>query len=304
MEISEALSSTSIPAEHFASFLDALPVGMVALGPDGTVLYTNPFARDALGARLTAATAIEKIPEAWEARRPDTDVPYPADEFPAVLALRGQESRIDDVELGTDAGRLPYVIWATPLLDESGALRHVLIAFRDVSRRRKMEERLRKMALSDSLTGLPNRVLLMDRLRHGLARLERAGSGLALMFVDLDEFKRVNDTLGHAAGDELLIEVARRIRETLRRHDTAARIGGDEFIVVCEDVQDHATAFTLAERLRDKLADPYALKKGTLSVTASIGVARTDTQDADPEMLLQAADADMYRVKRRNAARH
>src|SRR4051794_6364177 len=153
-------------------------------------------------------------------------------------------------------------------------------------------------AAHDSLTGLPNRATLAERLRHALQRVKRANGSVSVLFVDLDRFKDVNDALGHAAGDEVLRTVAARIDAGLRPGDTVARFGGDEFVVLCEDLGGAADALEVAERLRSSLAEPIPLPGGgTATVTASIGVALPDRPDRSAEMLLQAADRAMYEVK-------
>jgi diguanylate cyclase (GGDEF)-like protein len=157
----------------------------------------------------------------------------------------------------------------------------------------------------DPLTGLANRGRLADRLRHALQRVKRAETTVAVLFIDLDNFRHANDTLGHAAGDELLRLTAARIDEDLRPGDTVARFGGDEFVVLCEDVGSPADAMDVAERLRALLAEPIPLATGVAQVTASIGVALPDRPDRSAEALLQAADRAMYEAKAagRDAAR-
>jgi diguanylate cyclase (GGDEF)-like protein len=157
----------------------------------------------------------------------------------------------------------------------------------------------------DPLTGLANRATLSGRLRHALQRVKRAEGSVAVLFIDLDNFKRANDSLGHAAGDELLRVTAARIDEAVRPGDTVARFGGDEFVALCEDVAGPDEAMDIAERLRVILAEPIPLAAGVAHVTASIGVALPDRPDRSAEMLLQAADRAMYEAKAagRDAAR-
>jgi diguanylate cyclase (GGDEF)-like protein len=157
----------------------------------------------------------------------------------------------------------------------------------------------------DPLTGLANRTTLSGRLRHALQRVKRADRTVAVLFVDLDNFKQANDALGHTAGDELLRVTAARIDEAVRPGDTVARFGGDEFVALCEDVGGADEAMDIAERLRVILAEPIPLAAGVANVTASIGVALPDRPDRSAEMLLQAADRAMYEAKAagRDAAR-
>ena len=174
-------------------------------------------------------------------------------------------------------------------------------AMRYAVERQRAERRLARLAMRDALTGLPNRILFADRLEQALARASRApadGECVALMFLDLDGFKGVNDNYGHAAGDELLVQVARRLRAELRASDTVARLGGDEFTVLCEGVADDAAAMALAARIGAAIAKPYLLDDGRADVSAAIGVAVARPGGEDPAELLRRADAAMYEAKR------
>ena len=159
----------------------------------------------------------------------------------------------------------------------------------------QFEAALEHRALHDGLTGLPNRMLLLDRLEQALARSRRSNTDLAVLFVDLDQFKVVNDSLGHDAGDRLLIEVGARFRQVVRAADTVARLGGDEFAVLCEGVHLPADAVAVAQHLQAALAEPFRVANAELFVTCSVGIAigRGD----DPEALIRDADAAMYRAK-------
>jgi diguanylate cyclase (GGDEF)-like protein len=159
-----------------------------------------------------------------------------------------------------------------------------------------------RQALTDPLTGLANRVLFLDRLEHALARAARRGTGVSVLFIDLDRFKLVNDTLGHAQGDALLIEVAQRIRGCLRRAETAARLGGDEFAVLLEEARDEMGAAHVAERMAAVLKQPFLLDGREIYITASVGIAVGTVEDAGT--LLRHADVAMYRAKARGKDRY
>ncbi|HEY8215587.1 MAG TPA: EAL domain-containing protein, partial [Acidimicrobiia bacterium] len=166
------------------------------------------------------------------------------------------------------------------------------------------EDRLEHQAFHDPLTGLPNRALLLDRLGQALLRLARNAGDVAVLFLDIDRFKVINDSLGHDAGDELLIEIARRIESSLQAADTVARFGGDEFVVVCERLHGEADAGVVAERLARALSEPVTLSHGGVVVaTASIGIALARGPHDRPETLLRDADTAMYRAKERGRAR-
>jgi diguanylate cyclase (GGDEF)-like protein/PAS domain S-box-containing protein len=167
-------------------------------------------------------------------------------------------------------------------------------------------QELGRLALHDTLTGLPNRALAQDRLEHALDRLAQSDDNtlVAVLFVDLDRFKLVNDGLGHETGDELLVAVSRRLAATVRRQDTIARIGGDEFVVLCEDLHDEDEAVELADRTAQAFTESFSLSHAEVTVSASIGIAVTGRSSDRAANLLQDADAAMYRAKRRGGARH
>jgi diguanylate cyclase (GGDEF)-like protein len=164
---------------------------------------------------------------------------------------------------------------------------------------------VRSRALHDPLTGLPNRALLADRLTNAQARSKRSDGAVAVLFLDLDRFKVINDSLGHSVGDRLLVAVAERVSGSIRPGDTAGRFGGDEFIVICDDVADEAEALRLAGRLVDSLEAPFVLGSGTdpIFLSASVGVALGVDGDEDPAAMIRDADAAMYRAKERGRAR-
>jgi diguanylate cyclase (GGDEF)-like protein len=170
-------------------------------------------------------------------------------------------------------------------------------ACQDVTAQREAAEALSQLALHDPLTGLPNRSLFMDRLGQALRRLDRCHRVLAVLFVDLDRFKAINDRFGHAAGDETLVAVATRLREVLRPSDTVGRLGGDEFVVLCEDLEDDQAAVRVAERVLAALDRPMPCAGQEVTCSASIGIAVTRRADATPDALLRDADMAMYRAK-------
>jgi diguanylate cyclase (GGDEF)-like protein/PAS domain S-box-containing protein len=170
-------------------------------------------------------------------------------------------------------------------------------AAQDVTAQREAAEALSQLALHDPLTGLPNRSLFMDRLGQALRRLDRRDRVLAVLFVDLDRFKVINDRFGHATGDETLLAVGCRLREVLRPHDTVARLGGDEFVVLCEDLEDDRAAIRVAERVLAALDQPVACGGTDVVPSASIGISLTRRSDVTPDALLRDADMAMYRAK-------
>jgi diguanylate cyclase (GGDEF)-like protein len=211
-----------------------------------------------------------------------------------VVPLRGMDGGLRGIVWADDP--LDRLIPATPRLQ---ALR--LFADQALAALEGADhlERTQHLAEHDALTGLANRTLLLDRMGHALARSRRTDKTIALLFLDLDRFKTINDTWGHEAGDHVLRTIAARIDESLRPFDTVARLGGDEFVVLCEDIAGEAAALEIARRVRASLAQPIDVQGDRVRISVSVGVALPDGLSEDPEELLHAADTAMYRAKRR-----
>ena len=174
----------------------------------------------------------------------------------------------------------------------------LIVQLLDLTAQRDEVRSLRHQAFHDDLTGLPNRQLLARRLDAALEDRRAEGAGVGLVMVDLDHFKRVNDTLGHLAGDEVLVEAARRMRDAVRAGDTVARLGGDEFVVVLRGVHDWQSATDIAAKVRQRLAEPYQVDGQFVTVGASLGVSFASEAAADARSLLRDADAALYQAKR------
>ena len=193
-----------------------------------------------------------------------------------------------------------YVEWLSIKLlrDERGHLINHLAVFSDISARKAEEERINHLAHYDGLTDLPNRTLITDRLRQALSKAKRDRTRMGLMFIDLDKFKPVNDNLGHAVGDLLLVEVANRLRDNVRASDTVARLGGDEFVVLLPTMEQEADAVMVAEKIRYALNQPFQVAGHVLNISSSIGVAVYPEHGADEKLLLIHADIAMYHAKK------
>lgn len=219
----------------------------------------------------------------------------------ALANLRRAHEGVDHFELRLrrrDGRPVWGLVAVSPVHDESGGRDGTLAMVTDITERKSAEDELRRQALHDTLTELPNRALLIDRLRQALARRRRTGMETTVLFLDVDRFKWINDSLGHRVGDRLLVMLGERLREFLRPSDTVARLGGDEFVVLCEDLRTEDDAMTVVDRLSAAMATPFELEGRTIGITVSIGIAfASETGDDTPETLLQDADSAMYRAK-------
>ncbi|MDD5578552.1 MAG: EAL domain-containing protein [Methylobacter sp.] len=192
----------------------------------------------------------------------------------------------------------PSWITVSEVKDSNGRLTHYVYVFMDITHLKKVEDRLGFLAYHDPLTKLPNRMLLKDRIDHALQNAQRGDSKVAVLFLDLDRFKNINDNHGHDVGDSLLREVAKRIKNLVRQEDTVSRYSGDEFIVLMEDVSDARNPATLAQKLIDAFEAPFSIKQQRLQVSASIGISLFPKDGRDTETLIKNADAAMYRAKK------
>ncbi|MEN3282269.1 MAG: hypothetical protein V7607_3409 [Solirubrobacteraceae bacterium] len=275
-------------AEHSTDFLSRH-------GLDATLMYASPVSQTLLG----------WAPEAMLGKTPTElgmDHPDDLDIFERTWA---QALRSDDPRTAAYRARRRdgSVVWLETTFravrDGDGNAREMVCVSRDISERKNAELELAHRALHDGLTGLPNRTLFLDRLGHARRRARRRDTGLAILFLDLDRFKVVNDSLGHEAGDRLLVDVAMRLSSALRPADTLARFGGDELILVCEDIGDENDARAIAERLLNTFADPFLVQDGEAFLHASIGISLSRDGFEPPDDLIRDADAAMYRAKER-----
>jgi len=245
---------------------------------------------------VTGFTAQEVIGDTPRVLRSGHNPPAVYEEMWRCLRA-GREWRGELVNKRKDGGYFWEFASISPIRAKNGVVTHYLAVKEDITDRKIYEERLFHQAHFDGLTNLPNRLLALDRLAQILSRGRRAGSITAVMFVDLDQFKLVNDTLGHALGDLLLIDAAYRLTSSVRAADTVARLGGDEFMVIVPDLDHGTAASAVAERIIEAFSRPFELGGEEVVVTASIGIAVGPDNGADPETLLRNADAAMYWAK-------
>jgi diguanylate cyclase (GGDEF)-like protein/PAS domain S-box-containing protein len=215
--------------------------------------------------------------------------------------IPGQEVRLENDWIRRDGSRR-HIAWSnTAVADDFGNVRYSIATGVDITDRKRLEKELAHQALHDHLTGLPNRRLLRDRLEQALRA--RSPGTVALLFLDLDDFKAVNDSLAHAAGDQVLVEVAERLRGCLRADDTVARVGGDEFAILVPSLAVDAEAQELADRVAAVLSAPFRVERREVAIQASIGIATTSDGALDADLLLGNADVAMYWAKRQGRAR-
>ncbi len=272
--------------------------------PDGMVVLFDGDLRHILadGRGLAALGLSKEALEGrtiWESFAPQTCRQIE----PAYRAALAGETMVLEVRFPVE--RLPqeetgrvYLVHALPVRDDRGNILAGMAVAQDVTEQRQTEEAVRWRAYHDALTELPNRALLHDRLEQVLAMSERSGELAALLFLDLDNFKDVNDTLGHDAGDRLLQQVAARLAGCLRAEDTVARLGGDEFVVLLPSLQAAGDAAQVAEKITALLAAPVVIGKHRMSVTASVGISLFPRDGRDAAALMKHADAAMYQSKR------
>ena len=276
--------------------LDSIGDGVISTDKAGNVTYLNPVAAALTGWSLDEASG-RILSDVFHVVDGSTRQPI-SDPMKwvirhdriaglahnAVLIRRdGTESAIEDS--------------IAPIHDRQADITGAVIVFRDVSEARAVERTLSHRAQHDVLTDLPNRMLLNDRLDQAIAVARRRGSQLAVLFLDLDGFKAINDSLGHAIGDKLLREVGKRLTAAVRGSDTVSRIGGDEFVIVLSEIEHAQNAARQADKIRAALSAPYAFARTQLCVNASVGISLFPDDGSDAETLVDCADAAMYAAK-------
>jgi len=287
--------------EKFCSLLRAAPDATVIVDSVGKIVLTNVQAEKLFG---YTAEELKEVPvELLMPERYRVSHGALRQGYQLKSHSRPMGGDIDLYGLHKDGTEFPIEISLSPIVTKEGAL--VASAIRDISDRKTTEALLVHQANFDTLTDLPNRVLAIDRLSQALASAQRHNLHVALMFIDLDRFKDINDTLGHAAGDKLLVEVAKRLLTCVRGNDTVARLGGDEFLIILSDLHNAIDAEFVAEKVLSTVKCAYVLEGHELFVSASIGITSYPDDSDDPHVLLRNADAAMYRAKGagRNTAR-
>lgn len=279
-------------ADHLNQIVDAATDLVLMLTPEGTVRYANP----------AAATVLGRRPDHVRDLLDDHSASLFDNEVVAALENKGEWRGEMTIITGT-SDRLPVSQLFLAHSGPGGNVDRLSMMARDISESKQLEEHLSHMAFHDALTGLPNRALVLDRLAQALDRATRSPDHVAVMFLDLDYFKSVNDQHGHEAGDELLRLTAGRLNAAVRPGDTVSRMGGDEFVIICESVADTREALLIAERVRATMDREFTLGGSQVHSSASIGVAMAKDGTTDPTELLTQADTACYQAKEKGRNR-
>jgi diguanylate cyclase (GGDEF)-like protein/PAS domain S-box-containing protein len=298
VRLQEAQTETTLRRrfeERLAALVQNASDVVSLLDGTGRVTYVSPS-----GTRLLGRPAEAILGRRWEELIHPDDAPGARGLLAALVA--GESAGVDHRLARSDGSWLDVETLATNLLGDD-SVDAIVLNTRDVSQRKELERRLAHQAAHDALTGLPARALLEDRIEQALARRRRDGRRLAVLFVDLDDFKALNDTWGHAAGDIALREVAARLERSVRDSDSAARLGGDEFGVLLDGIDGPDEAIAIGHRCLAALTQPLLVDGQELSITAAIGIALDSDETQTPDQILRHADTAMYRAKRQGKGR-
>jgi diguanylate cyclase (GGDEF)-like protein/PAS domain S-box-containing protein len=289
---------------RYRDLLENLQAGVVVHAPDSRIIFSNARASELLGMPPERMLGMHASDPAWCFIDEDS-ASVPVDQYPVNIVLDTLKP-LQALLLGVKQAGTGAIKWllvsAFPDFDADGKLRQIVVNFNDISARKEAEKKVHHMAFFDILTSLPNRRLLMDRLHAALAISARNHCYGAVLFIDLDKFKSINDVRGHDAGDQLLVAVGERIRQFLRDEDTVARLGGDEFVVLLPEIDSELKAAShksalVAEKIRVALNAPFDLNGNVHHTSPSIGLSMFRGVAEAPETLLRQADMAMYKAK-------
>ena len=286
--------------QFFRTLLDLSDVAILVINQAYEVVYANHYlCENIIGMPQNMAVGMSL---AGEKTVPDEEMQRVMDSTRKVLE-RGEPDRIENWALHKDGSR-HLIYWASvPVHAADGSVRYLLATGLDVTEQRRQQFHLEALAHRDSLTGLYNRAFFESRLQDDMSRAKAENIGLALIYIDLDGFKPVNDRCGHAAGDTVLQEVAQRLRECLRQNDVVCRIGGDEFAVILSGVSFSSDTDNIARQMLEALSRPYAINEASHLLGASIGIAFMEREDT-PQELVRKADTAMYSAKQGGKGRY
>jgi diguanylate cyclase (GGDEF)-like protein/PAS domain S-box-containing protein len=298
IDLQHSLKSRSESEARFRSLVQNASDIAIIFDEDANVLYASPSMQRVLGFEPEALLGNSR----WAFIHPD-DLEFVIAAWELSITTPEPGAPIEYRVLHAD-GTWRWVEGVVGNLLDDPAVEGMVLNIRDITERKAAEEAMQHQAFHDALTELPNRALFLDRLGQALARRGRMGSLTAVLFLDLDRFKWINDSLGHAAGDELLVKVAARLAEAVRPGDSVARFGGDEFVILCDDLDGDWEALGIAQRVNAALGTHFSVEGRDITVTASLGIATTGQSSSyTADSLLRDADAAMYRAKERGRNR-
>ncbi len=290
----ETEAKLRVSEERFRGAFENAPIGMLLTDTDGYIFQANNFAVKALAypeAEMVGSHISRLVPSPERQSLKET--------FDRLLYRSGNVFRSERRMLCKDSMEIWTNFHVVLQRSETGSPLYFIVQLADISEMKRNREQMERMAFYDTLTDLANRRLFGDRLEQAIAHAQRTGTFAALLYLDLDQFKRVNDTLGHEAGDELLREVARRLSHCVRAEDTVARPGGDEFTILLYDISSPGDAGAVAEKILARLRAPITISGHHLVVTTSIGITIIPSDSVQPNILTKNADLAMYRAKER-----
>ncbi len=297
IEHEQAVAKLRDSEKRYRGFVETANEGVWMTDPDGITTFANRRVAELLGHPMEDIVGVSCLKFMDEPTQRLAVQEY-------AQRRKGLAGRHDACLIRADGTRVWVLVSASPVFDDDGAFAGGLAMITDITDRVAAERQLRHLALHDQVTSLPNRAVITSVVEHALATQRRGGGLLAVLLVDLDGFKRINDTLGHQIGDELLCSFAARLRDAVRASDTVARLSGDEFVVVADVLEHDLDVVAIAQRVQSALDEPFELADGRHSLSASIGIALARDGDGSVEALLRDADAAMYRAKQAGGGRH
>ncbi|MCC5609975.1 diguanylate cyclase [Nostoc sp. CHAB 5834] len=288
--------------QRLAAIINSMGYGVIVTYANGCIQMMNPIAELITGWKQSEVFEKDLVEVVSLL---DKDVEERIENLATYVIEAGEVLNLpENCTLITKDGKEIYIgDNVAPIRDQNGNITGAVLVFQDITKRKQTEAQLMRNAFYDGLTELPNRVLFLDRLRQTIERSKRRNDYyFAVLFLDLDGFKEINDRFGHGIGDDFLVAIARRLELCLRGGDTVARFGGDEFTLLLEDIKDITDATNVAKRIQDSLRLPINLNGYQLSTTASIGITWNFNHYEEPATLLRDADIAMYRAKRQGKA--
>ncbi|MGF1762177.1 EAL domain-containing protein [Aliivibrio kagoshimensis] len=286
------LRGSTVSKTYFDNIVNSTPNSLIVVIPNGDIELVNRATttlfgyteQELMGRSVRSLFAPTRKDDPWKLRGID-------------IIARLQQKNVEDIFLTKQGLRVPVCVSGSPMFNAKGELQAVVIAVLDIRATKQAEQQLERLAHYDSLTQLPNRTLFMHRIQHALDHAQKHSEQVALLFLDLDRFKNINDSLGHAVGDQLLQTVAKRLKLCTRKGDTIARLAGDEFTIILQGDNDAESASIVAQNILKAFQEPFLLNNMKPHVSMSIGISLFPHDGSDTQTLLKSADAAMYHAK-------